>query len=1003
MALLHHTGPAKIECGPAAGVVLWDSVFLFPDKRSLSYLLCVKQLLTSSLFVVLGLSSWMLSSAQISSFSFESNLSDNIASFTPEYTIQETTEDENLVTYEDGYLNQGALLSPEEGILFPVVLSEALLANDVFEINLKFKVNAMDAAGEKTILDIKQNVSYNSPGVTFFIERNEDAVVQLFVLFADGNAGNNGGDPAHLFTVGEFAEDEWIDLRYTCDFQAGSWSVFANSNFLTQSFDEFFDTPQFASTLNQLPIWLGWKQNQNFVPDWHTAEIVVDEFKLYDDLIPVDIDAYKDALNQLTDHLEGEAILSDEELQDAFTVVLNSHAHNYQPAMEEVDAFMAAYESVSAPMFLGGSLISVFEMPLIDQALFLIQQDIFDNFFVEETVADTEGIRFEALEAFPGDIVDEAPRLDDVIVEINATYNHDPGVEANQHEFGARRPTGYYLAPGELATMSVPQSLVDAGAFVYVGAHIVDLSSKLANINRFPRISKEYPITSQTITIGNPFGGGVYFRIPDGTDAGWVEIELDNVIKAPYFSYRTDHITSVAEWTADMENGYVPFCDFESDNFMFTLPVADESLVINPDTIMGTWDHMWEASHFWAGRPSAPARAEYIVCDSRLQFGALGAGYPMSLIINNWTHWSPLRILNDDDSFNEDYLADMHMDIYLHELGHNLSYPMPGQEAESIIHMLGVSMLAHGMGFDISEAMTYMMMRNTSEGNRSPNLDESAMDWMIAHNFRNNNEMGCDPTLPEGECHELRYQNRGHAKYADMVLLFGWEALHEMNKTFYDEWNAAGGLPEETGPVITTDELILAASNATGKNMAPLFHFWGYHPSEELMEVLDDYPMSLEICGRLLHYGEMIPPNAVAFQPWYDTNYEAVGYPQTLRYDEALANWDEEDYTTQITTQMGNILGTYGMAKCWVNVEEESGESEIKVWPNPTNGVLNIESVSGISATVQIHDGLGRLVLEANTNGQRSQVDLQSLGDGVYFVKLVSAGGIQTHQIVKAG
>ena len=76
-----------------------------------------------------------------------------------------------------------------------------------------------------------------------------------------------------------------------------------------------------------------------------------------------------------------------------------------------------------------------------------------------------------------------------------------------------------------------------------------------------------------------------------------------------------------------------------------------------------------------------------------------------------------------------------------------------------------------------------------------------------------------------------------------------------------------------TGNSVSDDELILAASNAIGVNMAPLFHFWGRHPSGDLSNQLKNLPESKEIFCRLQYYKSMAPTDLPSFQKWYDANY----------------------------------------------------------------------------------------------------------------------------------
>jgi hypothetical protein len=74
----------------------------------------------------------------------------------------------------------------------------------------------------------------------------------------------------------------------------------------------------------------------------------------------------------------------------------------------------------------------------------------------------------------------------------------------------------------------------------------------------------------------------------------------------------------------------------------------------------------------------------------------------------------------------------------------------------------------------------------------------------------------------------------------------------------------------------------------------------------------------------------------------------------------------------------------------------------IVLYPNPTNGLLNIISPAAGMEKVRIVDLQGRLVKELPAGMQRNlQVDLNELGSSVYFVTVETADGSITRRIIK--
>ncbi len=55
------------------------------------------------------------------------------------------------------------------------------------------------------------------------------------------------------------------------------------------------------------------------------------------------------------------------------------------------------------------------------------------------------------------------------------------------------------------------------------------------------------------------------------------------------------------------------------------------------------------------------------------------------------------------------------------------------------------------------------------------------------------------------------------------------------------------------------------------------------------------------------------------------------------------------------------------------------------MWPNPTNGLVSIEVEN--ATAVSVTDLQGRVISQHELQPGTSQLDLQNLPDGVYFVK----------------
>ena len=80
------------------------------------------------------------------------------------------------------------------------------------------------------------------------------------------------------------------------------------------------------------------------------------------------------------------------------------------------------------------------------------------------------------------------------------------------------------------------------------------------------------------------------------------------------------------------------------------------------------------------------------------------------------------------------------------------------------------------------------------------------------------------------------------------------------------------------------------------------------------------------------------------------------------------------------------------------SVEElNSIENLIKVYPNPTNGVLHIDNVNG--ATIEVYNMVGNMVDLINNANEFNTVDLSNYAEGTYLVKVYTETGVSIKKV----
>lgn len=98
-----------------------------------------------------------------------------------------------------------------------------------------------------------------------------------------------------------------------------------------------------------------------------------------------------------------------------------------------------------------------------------------------------------------------------------------------------------------------------------------------------------------------------------------------------------------------------------------------------------------------------------------------------------------------------------------------------------------------------------------------------------------------------------------------------------------------------------------------------------------------------------------------------------------------VAEWVGGDYTDSCGT-----ISTAGVSE--VKVKNE----EVKVYPNPSNGIFQLEITnykSGINNEVEIYNVLGQQIYQSNINSDNTEINLSGQPQGVYLYRLINESG----------
>ncbi len=580
-------------------------------------------------------------------------------------------------------------------------------------------------------------------------------------------------------------------------------------------------------------------------------------------LPPPDVTELLTSLSNLKSHIEGVNLMTAEEIENQHEAILynvNLFETDLDVISRSLD-LVDCFETIKGALFTTSNTSSgIPRTPVggleLERTMLSVQQALIDKSYSLDNLSNFPEVfrnrKFQTSNYFPGAV---EPPTDSTITEtptINASHMPAWGTQANGVATAARRPTGCYLAPGSLATITVPASLVNKGCQIRVGAHYWDLANK-SIIKRMDRVALLYDISSTTTLVGNPLGGNIYIEIPYQLDEGLQEISISNVVRSPFFSYKESHETSLSEWQNIERNHPGAWADFESDRYMMQVPTSWIYNFDNPQSLMQNWDRGSDAVSEMLGRPDLRTKTPtYTQIDVIFRGSAYFPGYPMS----NYPY-SP----NDVTDGNKDHPllkgSDHIGSIHWHEHGHQENITKFPGETEALVNFLYIAVMNKNFDMDLDTAF------NTSF---TPTLniymDDAAEMRVITETFRQGNPRNISNQPGD----EVKYQHRGYAHYVDIVDLFGWcavedfwysESVDYMNGIIYDTNN-----PDQ-------DDRIYRMCKAAGIDLRPLFHFWGIHPEnpsslEALIET-ENLPSSSRIYDRLEHYQSLIPMNNQEF------------------------------------------------------------------------------------------------------------------------------------------
>lgn len=83
------------------------------------------------------------------------------------------------------------------------------------------------------------------------------------------------------------------------------------------------------------------------------------------------------------------------------------------------------------------------------------------------------------------------------------------------------------------------------------------------------------------------------------------------------------------------------------------------------------------------------------------------------------------------------------------------------------------------------------------------------------------------------------------------------------------------------------------------------------------------------------------------------------------------------------------------------NEENVIEQSEVQIYPNPTDAILNIQAEDVELLTISVYDNMGRLLLTKAVNQEKCELDVSQLSLGTYYLQVVTTQEVLQYKVLK--
>ena len=317
------------------------------------------------------------------------------------------------------------------------------------------------------------------------------------------------------------------------------------------------------------------------------------------------------AANQIKGHINGSPTLTAAQLEQA-SLALAAQTNRFAESATTIAAvfdLVSTYDSVKGALFVGtatGGLTRSAETNDLTWTIYRTMQNIMDKIYNAPTLAAHQTLlasfKFGSSSNFPGPCAPPSNPNNSRTVPIQGSFEDTFGRDTQGWISPARKPTGCYLAPGTIATVTVPPALVNrATRSASVPTRGIFPTGPRSSGSTGPRSSIR--INATTTKVASPWAAASTSRCPRLANAGVVNVTITGAVRSPYFSAKSFHQTTATEWLRERANP-APWADFQSDKFMMQVPSSwIYAHARSDDQLMADWDTAMDAINDLMGFP----------------------------------------------------------------------------------------------------------------------------------------------------------------------------------------------------------------------------------------------------------------------------------------------------------------------------------------------------------------------------------------------------------------